>query len=337
MPIRVLTVDDSPLFLEVLAGIIAATPGLLVAGSARNGREAVEKVIELSPDIVTLDVEMPVMDGLETLGRIMSIKPTPVIMVSSHTRRASAATIKALLLGACDFVTKPDRPLQESLGSLRVELVEKITAICARPHPQSMPRPSAPGTAFKGRKPRVLVIGGSTGGTPILSRILTALPARMDFTLVAVQHLPGLFTQEFAHRLAEIAPCPVHQARDGDLVERGQVFIAPGGFQLSIYGNTFRVSRGEPVNGYRPSVDVTMSSVARRFCPEVCGVLLTGIGRDGAQGIRDVKAGGGFTIAQDEASSVVFGMPKAAIATGSIDCVLSDAAIASEIAAMARK
>jgi two-component system, chemotaxis family, protein-glutamate methylesterase/glutaminase len=333
MPIRVLTVDDSPLFLELLGSICASAPELVCVGTAHDGAEAVEKVLELSPDVVTLDVEMPVMDGLETLRRIMSVKPTPVIMVSSLTRRASAATIAALQLGASDFVTKPDRPLQESYGELRAELLEKILAICP---PERAPRRplQARTRVTRPRAPRVLVVGASTGGTPILTRIVTALPRRMDATLVIVQHLPGLFTRELALRLAECAPCRVEEARDGELVEPGQAYIAPGGHQLSIYGNTFRVAVGEPVNGHRPSVDVTMSSIARRFCPEVCGVLLTGIGKDGARGMAEIKAGGGFTIAQDEATSVVFGMPKAAIATGCIDYVLPDTAIVSEIANM---
>jgi two-component system chemotaxis response regulator CheB len=334
MPVRVLTVDDSPLFLEVLAGIIASAPGLSLAGSAHDGRQAVEKVVALSPDVVTLDVEMPGMDGLATLDRLMQVKPTRVIMVSSHTRSASAATIRALQLGACDFVAKPERALKESYQGLRDELVEKITAIGARPHHADRHRRTGRGRIPKGRKARVVVIGASTGGTTVLTGILNALPARVNATVIVVQHMPGLYTKEFARRLSETVACPISQARDGDLVEPGKVFLAPGGLHLSVYGNTFRTSAGEPVNGHRPSVDVTMSSVARRFSPDVCGVLLTGIGSDGARGMQDIKECGGFTIAQDEETSVVFGMPRAAIATGRVDIVLSDSAICSELAAL---
>jgi two-component system, chemotaxis family, protein-glutamate methylesterase/glutaminase len=333
MPVSVLTVDDSPFFLEVLSGIIAAEPGMLLAGSARDGREAVQKVLAFSPDVVTLDVEMPVMDGLETLERIMRVKPTKVIMVSSHTRRASIATIRALQLGACDFVTKPDRALRESFRALRAELVEKILAIGA-PHSSAHSRNRTRSHRTRGRKPRIVVIGASTGGITVLTRILNSLPANMAATVIAVQHLPAIHTLELARRLSESVPCPVSQAKDGDIIEPGQVYVAPGGFHLLTYGNTFRVKRGEPVNGHCPSVDVTMSSVSRRFSPAVCGVVLTGIGRDGAHGIEEIKAAGGCTIAQDEATSVVFGMPKAAIATGMVDRILPDDVIRSEIAAM---
>jgi two-component system chemotaxis response regulator CheB len=159
----------------------------------------------------------------------------------------------------------------------------------------------------------------------------------MEATVIAVQHMPGPYTLEFARRLSHTVRCPVSQARDGDLVEPGRVYVAPGGYHLSVYGNTFRVTRGEPVNGYQPSIDVTMSSVAKRFGPDVCGVLCTGIGRDGARGIHDIKDAGGFTIAQDETTSIVFGMPKAAIATGKVDFVLPDSAICVEIAEMVGK
>jgi two-component system chemotaxis response regulator CheB len=290
----------------------------------------VEKVLELAPDVVTLDVEMPVLDGLSALTRIMKVRPTPVIMVSSHTRRASAATIRALQLGACDFVTKPEGSLRAGIAQLRAELVEKLLALGAglasRPPASRGPR------ALPDRKARIVVIGASTGGTTVLTRIVDALPAGMEATVVLVQHMPGPYTLEFARRLDGSASCPVAQAGDGELVEPGHVYVAPGGFHLTVYGNTFRVRKGEQVNGYQPSVDVTMHSVSQRFCPDACGVLLTGIGRDGANGIEDIRDGGGFTIAQDEATSTVFGMPKAAIATGKVDFVLSDAEIRSAIA-----
>jgi two-component system chemotaxis response regulator CheB len=332
VPVRVLAVDDSPLFLHVLSGIVAAEPGLLLAGCACDGRDAVEKVLELRPDVVTMDVEMPVLDGLAALARIMEVRPTPVIMVSSHTRRASAATIRALQLGACDFVTKPDAFHGGGIAGLRAALVEKLLAVGQG---RATRRPSVPPVRpLPDRKARIVVIGASTGGTSVLTRIVNGLPAAMSATVVLVQHMPELYTLEFARRLSQSACCPVTEARDGSLVEAGHVFVAPGGFQLSVYGNTFRVQKSEQVNGYRPSVDVTMQSACRRFSPEVCGVLLTGIGRDGAHGIEEIKDAGGFTLAQDEATSTVFGMPRAAIATGKVDFVLSDAQIGRAVAAI---
>ena len=335
---RVLTVDDSPLFQDVLSAIISAAPGLSLAGRAFDGREAVEKVIELCPDVVTLDVEMPVLDGLASLERIMRVRPTPVIMVSSHTRSASAATIRALQLGAVDFVEKPQGPAAQSIRQLKDELVEKLAALGER---SSSGKPSvrAPRDrrVLHGRKPRVVVVGASTGGTGVLTRIFNALPARVTTSVIAVQHMPAGFTAEFARRLSETVLCPVREARHGELLDPGVVFIVPGGFHCTVYGNTFRLSKGEPVHGYMPSIDVTMESVARRFGPDVCGVLLTGIGRDGAEGIRAIRESGGCTIAQDESTSVAFGMPKAAIATGKVDVVLTESEILEEIRLMAAR
>jgi two-component system chemotaxis response regulator CheB len=335
MAIRVLTVDDSPFFLEVLAGIIASVPGLTLIGSARDGREAVQKVVELSPDAVTLDVEMPLMDGLEALARIMAVRPVPVVMVSAHTRRASSATIRALMLGACDFVAKPARSLREGLDAFGQELAEKLTAVGARRAAQlarpaglfARPaelsaRPAGPFARLS--KARVVVIGASTGGTSVITRLLDSLPGRMEATVIVVQHMPALWTSEFADRLRQTVRCPVAEAASGAVLEPGAVFVAPGGLHCTVYGTTFKMTREDPVQGHRPSIDVTMHSVARRFGPAACGILLTGIGSDGARGIEEIKDAGGMTAAQDEASCVVFGMPKAAIATGKVDRVLSD-------------
>jgi two-component system chemotaxis response regulator CheB len=325
MAIRVLTVDDSPFFLEVLAGIIAAAPGLTLVGSACDGREAVQKVIELSPDAVTLDVEMPVMDGLEALARIMAARPLPVIMVSSHTRRASSATIRALQLGACDFVPKPARSLREGLDGFSQELVEKLMAVGAGRAVRAAATAAGSSAAAAGfRNARAVVIGASTGGTSVITRLLEALSNPMRATVIVVQHMPALWTREFAGRLRQTVRCPVSEATSGGVLEPGAVFVAPGGSHCTVYGTTFRLTREDSVEGYRPSIDVTMRSVARRFGGAACGILLTGIGRDGARGIEEIKDAGGMTAAQDEASSVVFGMPKAAIATGKVDVVLSD-------------
>jgi two-component system, chemotaxis family, protein-glutamate methylesterase/glutaminase len=335
MPIRVLTVDDSPFFLELLSGIIGSDPDLVLAGTARDGREAMEKLLTLSPDVVTLDVEMPVMDGLSTLQRIMEIRPTPVIMVSSHTRTASTATVRALTLGACDFVTKPEHPLRDSYEPLRAAILETIRAV-ARPARMARalaakPAGSAP---LKVRPPRIVVVGASTGGVQALTRIFNMLPARLTATIVAVQHMPGIYATELTRSLAETVRCPVSQPRDGEVIEPSRLYVAQGGFHLAVYGNAFRVSRGEPVNGHRPSIDVAMSAAARSFGSSVCGVLLTGIGRDGAQGIADIADAGGHTMAQDEATCVVFGMPRAAVATGKVDQVLPIDEIGRELAAM---
>jgi len=325
VPIRLLTVDDSPFFLDVIAGIVAHESDILIVGTARDGLEAVRQTLALSPDIITLDVEMPRMNGLTALQRIMAVKPTPVIMISSHTRESSAATVHALQAGAADFITKPERALRESYAVLRTQVLEKLRALAARvPAPATAPaharRPAVP---LPTRAPRIIVLGASTGGAEALSRIFKRVPRRPVPTIVAVQHMPGIFTRELAASLAKTVACPVAVAGNENIVEPGRIYIAPGGYHLAVFGNTFRVTRGEPVNGHRPSVDVTMSSIARRYGPEACGALLTGIGQDGARGMAEIRDRGGLTLAQDEATSVVFGMPKAAIATGKVDVVLS--------------
>jgi two-component system chemotaxis response regulator CheB len=335
MPVRVLTVDDSPFFLEILSGIVESAPDLVLVGSARDGREAIEKLLALSPDVITLDVEMPVMDGLSTLERIMQVRPTPVVMVSSHTRRSSAATIRALKLGASDFVTKPDSPLLDSYEAFRATIVETVRAVALSSGSQRATGPSSLAAApFRGRHPRIVVVGASTGGVQALTSIFNRLPAKPSATIVAVQHMPAIYAAELARSLAETVRCPVRQPHDGDLIEPSTLYVAQGGLHLAVYGTTFRVSRDDPVNGHRPSIDVTMSAAARSYGAGVCGVLLTGIGHDGAQGIADIKDAGGRTIAQDEASCVVFGMPRAAVATGKVDQVLSLEDIGGEVAAM---
>jgi two-component system, chemotaxis family, protein-glutamate methylesterase/glutaminase len=336
MPLRVLTVDDSPFFLEVLAGIVRAAPGLQLAGSARNGREAIAQAGVLRPDIVTLDVEMPEMDGLAALPGILAACTARVIMVSSHTRRASAATVRALALGAADFVTKPGIIAGAgALGQLGAELAEKITALGeAR---SGAGRGSQRGCAAlsRGPRPRLIVMGSSTGGIAALTRIVKVLPSSPRSSIVAVQHLPGSYTQDLARTLSLECRCPVVIARDGQLVEPGTVYVARGGLHLTVYGTTFRVARGEPVNGFMPSIDVALESAARGFGPSTCAVILTGIGRDGAAGLGAVRDAGGLTLAQDEASSVVFGMPRAAIETGKVDCVLDLEGIAAAVADLA--
>jgi two-component system, chemotaxis family, protein-glutamate methylesterase/glutaminase len=337
VPVRLLTVDDSPFFLDVLAGIVAHETDIVVVGAARDGIEAVRQIIALSPDLITLDVEMPGLDGLATLERIMAVKPTPVIMISSHTRASSAATVRALQLGAADFITKPERALRESYEALRAQVLEKVRAVAARAPAAPAARAARAVLPLPTRPSRIIVLGSSTGGAAALTRILNRVPRRPSPTIVAVQHMPGVFTRELAASFSRTLACPVGVAGNEQIVEPGRIYVVPGGCHATVFGDTFRLTRGEPVNGHRPSVDVTMSSIARRYGPEACGVLLTGIGGDGARGIADIKDGGGFTMVQDEATSVVFGMPKAAIATGKVDAVLSLDDIADCVAVMCGK
>jgi len=335
MAIRVLTVDDSPIVQRILAALIAEAPGLVHAGAAGNGREAVDLAVSLQPDVITLDVEMPVMDGLAALERIMEVRPTPVIMLSSQTRASSMTTIRALQRGALDFIAKPEGDLAANLKALRGELIEKITVLG-----RFRSRQDASGSRTRGKTrdaeqalpaaPRtypLIAIGSSTGGTAVLSSILESLCPPMGGTILAIQHMPALFTASFAQRLAETSRLTVREAMDGDRLLAGHVFVAPGGKHLSVRGNRIHLGDGDPVNGHRPSIDIAFESVARRFGPDACGILLTGLGRDGARGMAAIKEAGGHTVAQDERTSVVFGMPKAAILTGKVDLVLPDSLI----------
>jgi two-component system, chemotaxis family, protein-glutamate methylesterase/glutaminase len=323
MPIRLLAVDDSPFFLDLLGGIVSREPDIRLVGTAADGSEAVRQTLALSPDLITMDVEMPVMDGLAALERIMAVKPTPVIMVSAHTRESSVATIRALQRGAADFIAKPERALRESYGVLRAQLLEKVRAIAAAAGHRNAPEGRSASPSLPARSPRVIVLGSSTGGAPALTRICGSLPRRLKPSVVAVQHMPAIFIRELAASITAKTGVPVTIPENGELVEPGVFYLAVGGCHLAVYGDTFRITRGDAVNGHRPSVDVTMVSIARRYGAEVCGVLMTGIGNDGAMGIAAIKDAGGFTMAQDEATSVVFGMPRAAISTGKVDAVLS--------------
>jgi two-component system chemotaxis response regulator CheB len=255
--------------------------------------------------------------------------------VSSHTRRSSQATIRALQLGACDFVAKPAGSIDEGYRGLRAELVEKLAAAGSRQRQAAASEPHRAARSLRGRKPRIIVVGSSTGGAAVLTGIVNALPRAMEATVVAVQHMPAGFTAEFARNLSRTARCAVREARDGELVAPSTVFVAPGGLQCTVYGNCFRIRAAAAAGGSLPSIDVTMQSVARRFGPDVCGVLLSGMGRDGAHGISAIRDSGGCTVVQDESTSVVFGMPKAALATGKVDAVLTDEEIRREIALLA--
>lgn len=317
-------------------------------GSAWNGLEGVEMAVSTRPDVITLDVEMPVLDGLSALARIMEVRPTPVIMLSSHTKASSMTTIRALQSGALDFIAKPDGGLAANLRELREELIEKITvlgryrprreAAGGRDRPPAVPEgaEAPPGQQQAlpavARTYPVIAIGSSTGGTAVLTSILESLCQPMRGLILAVQHMPALFTASFARRLSETCRLKVREVMEGDRILAGHVYVAPGGKQLTVRGNRFHLSLGDPVNGHRPSIDVTFSSVAGRFGPDACGILLTGLGKDGARGMAAIKDSGGHTVAQDERTSVVFGMPKAAILTGKVDLVLPDSLIRLHVA-----
>ena len=327
--IKVLVVDDSALIRNLISRLLEEQGEFQVIGTARNGKEALERIPLLKPDVVTMDVEMPEMDGLAALRRVMRQNPVPVVMLSSHTFAGAKATINALAYGAVDFVPKPAKTSE--LGKMVSELAIKLK-IAARVTIRSMTRqPTASRltrstTAFRSGKTDLLVIGSSTGGPAALQTLVPALPKDLPAAVVLVQHFPVGFSQALAESLGRRCRLTVSHAVHGEAVRSGHVLVAPAGMEFTFQGRpgsvTVNLSHGNgpvPVGGFRPSVDVVMTSAAKVYGDRVMGVLLTGMGRDGAQGMAEIKKVKGRTIAQDESTCVVFGMPKEAIKLGAAD------------------
>jgi len=329
-PVKVLIVDDSALMRQLLTQILGSDPQIRVVGVAADPYVARDKIKALDPDVLTLDIEMPRMDGLTFLEKLMRGHPMPVVMISSLTAKGADTTLRALSLGAVDYVSKPKLDVSDGTVEQADEIIEKVKG-AARVRIRKAAAESgapAPVTArpyqFSATH-KVVAIGASTGGTEALKEVLTALPA--DFPgIVMVQHMPETFTGAFANRLDTMCRIHVQEARDGDRILPGHALLAPGGHQMAIVRRgaeyLVRVYRGERVNRHIPSVDVLFSSCAQQLGRNALGVLLTGMGNDGAQGMLRMKQAECYTIAQDEATSVVFGMPKEAIRLGGVDEVL---------------
>ncbi len=334
--IRVLIVDDSALMRQVLTEILSHDPEIEVVGAAADPYAAREKIIQLKPDVLTLDVEMPRMDGLSFLEKLMRGHPMPVLMVSSLTEKDCDTTIRALELGAIDYVTKPHLDIRTGTLEQAEEIVSKVK-IAARARVQRHTHP-APMGALCGTKGapaklnsvgfstthKIIAVGASTGGTEALVHFLVPLPADSP-GIVIVQHMPAGFTTLFAGRLDSLCRMSVREAKNGDRVLAGHVLLAPGNFQMEVKRSgveiSVRVFLGEPVNRHRPSVDVLFHSCAQVLGPNAVGVILTGMGADGARGMLEMRESGAYTIAQDEDSCVVFGMPREAIELGGAEKV----------------
>jgi two-component system chemotaxis response regulator CheB len=333
--IRVVVVDDSALVRSVLKEVIDHEPDMTVVGVAPDPLVAREMIRELSPDVITLDVEMPRMDGLDFLERLMRLKPTPVIMVSSLTERGSEAALRALELGAVDFVAKPKLAIADGLREYGREITDKIrTASIARVRrgPARMDvSPALSADAILAHDARrvvgtekVLAVGASTGGTEAIKVVLAALPPDCP-GMVITQHMPEAFTRAFAARLDSLCRIRVKEAEAGERVLPGHAYVAPGHSHLLLERSganyVLRLSDGPPVNRHRPSVDVLFRSVANAAGRNAVGILLTGMGKDGAAGMLEMRQAGAWTIAQDEATCVVYGMPREAVALGAAEDV----------------
>lgn len=359
--IRVLIVDDSAFMRKVLQSIISADPQLEVCGEARDGKDACEKTEQLNPDVITMDINMPHVDGLQATEIIMSKSPKPILIVSSESRDGADITLKALELGAIDFIAKPSSGIDLDMNSVREELVRKLklaskvrvvrTAVRSKlqteiatsaPRTEPAPSPMAAAAAASaasasraaappaspslaranGRFP-VVVLASSTGGPQTLMNFIPRFPAGFAGAVILVQHMPGTFTSQFSSQLAEIAQIKVKEAEQGEMLQAGVLYVCPGSHHLRVT-QTGRITLddGPRISGYRPCADVTLETVAQYAGPMSIGVVLTGMGNDAARGVTLVKDAGGHVIAQDEASSVIFGMPAEAIKTGAVDQIL---------------
>ena len=341
-PIRVLVVDDSAFMRKMVSEILARDPGICIVGSARDGADALSKLVPLQPDVITLDVEMPVLDGFGTLAQIMQRRPTPVLMLSSLTQAGADATLRCLELGAVDVVGKPSGSISLDIEKVAAELIAKVKAAAGTKSPRPMrsspaPRLEVPAITPKlpGRheKLSVLAIGASTGGPRALQTLIPALPADLGLSIVIVQHMPPGFTASLARRLEQTSPFTAKEAADGDKLHPGQILVAPGGHHLEFdAGGTARLTTEPPIHGVRPAVDITFASLAQIYGAHLLAVLLTGMGKDGARGLKLIHDKGGRTLAEDETTCIVYGMPKAAYDLGGVGCLLPLPEIAPAIA-----
>ncbi|MFO7602441.1 MAG: chemotaxis response regulator protein-glutamate methylesterase [Gammaproteobacteria bacterium] len=360
MAVRVLVVDDSGFFRRRVIEILEADPLIEVIGSAQNGEEAIEQAAKLKPDVITMDIEMPVLDGISATRKIMASNPTPIIMFSSLTTDGAKATLDALDAGALDFLPKRFEDIAKDKEEAKKLLCERVRSLArqpvrrtvARSTPSTTPpdKPARPSAAAATTAPRpapgmttapaaaprrgmakggikLLAIGTSTGGPVALQKVLMALPANFPVPILMVQHMPGTFTPAFAQRLNQSCAIEVKQAEDGDLIKPGVAYLAPGGMQMLLDGRAgnavLRVIESDPSLTYKPSVDITFRSITKVYPKETLAVVLTGMGADGREGARALKQAGSSIWAQDEASCVVYGMPAAIADAGLADEVIS--------------
>lgn len=343
MAIKVLVVDDSALIRSLLSEIVRADAELQLVGVAPDAFVARDLIKQHSPDVITLDVEMPRMDGLTFLDKLMKGRPTPVLMISSLTERGSEATLRALELGAIDFVAKPKLGIAEGMQAYAEEIRAKLKVAAGarllRRNPAAAQRPAERGLPIVGTE-KLIAIGASTGGTEAIKGVLLGFPADSP-GVVITQHMPPGFTRSFAARLDRLCRISVSEARDGDRILPGTALLAPGGLHMEVARSganyVVRLSEAPPVNGHRPAVDVMFNSAARCAGRNLIAALLTGMGKDGARGLLEIRKAGGYTMAQDEASCVVYGMPREAAEIGAAEEVLPLEEIGPGLLAQARR
>lgn len=334
--IKVLVVDDSAFMRKIISNILAGSPDIEVMDTARNGQEAIEKVTQLRPDVVTMDIEMPVLDGLQALGYIMSECPTRVIMLTGAESEHGDLTMTAFQYGAVDFIQKPSGNISLDMEKIRDDLIKKVIAAArVEVHKlgfieEKVIKKEKIVSPVRTRVKRIIIIGSSTGGPRALQQVIPLLPTDLRIPVLVVQHMPAGFTKSLAERLNSQSLLRVREATEGDIIQTGTVLIAPGDFhmivkQQKIDGELREViglTKGEKVQGVRPSVDVLLESVARIYKENSIGVILTGMGSDGSDGIKKLKLAGGKVIAEDESTCVVYGMPRSVIEQKLADYIL---------------
>jgi two-component system chemotaxis response regulator CheB len=332
----VLVVDDSAFMRKLISEMVESSGDYEVIGTATDGIEAIDQIRALAPDIVTLDIEMPRQDGLQTLEQIMREMPRPVVMLSAaESERGNEMTLRALDRGAIEFVRKPSGPISIDLLTVRQELAAALNAARAvnmagvrtSATPESPGTPEASARMHSGAATRVLAIAASTGGPRALGEIIPHLPGNLGAAVLVVQHMPRGFTRTLSHRLDAVSPLTVSEAEDGEPLRENRVYIAPGGYHMKLDGEagaaTIRLDTSPTIWGVRPAADPLFASVAAIFGAAAIGVILTGMGRDGAEGLRQIRAAGGMAVVQDQISSIVFGMPQAALALAGADRVVA--------------
>jgi len=319
MEYKVLIVDDSAFMRKLISDVLKQHPQISQVETAFNGQAALRKLQEFDPDVITLDIEMPVMNGIEALEAILKIKKVPVIMCSSLTKAGAEITIKALEMGAFDFIQKPEY-VSKDMKQLEKDIVDKVLEACVsgkKPKPLRIePRiePSIIKHFSSEKKDKLVIIGSSTGGPQALKEVIPYLPENLPAGILIVQHMPEKFTEMFAQRLDKMSKISVKEAKEGDFITKGRALLAPGSFHMLLKDkNTITLSKDPPVWGVRPAVDMTMASAAKIYQKEIVCAILTGMGRDGTQGVTVIRKYGGYCIAEDESTCVVFGMPKSVI------------------------
>ena len=347
--IKVLVVDDSAFMRKIISNILAGSPDIEVMDTARNGQEAIEKVTHLRPDVVTMDIEMPVLDGLQALGYIMSECPTRVIMLTGAESEHGDLTMTAFQYGAVDFIQKPSGNISLDMEKIRDDLIKKVLAAArVEVHKlgfieEKVIKKKKVVSPVRIRVKKIIVIGSSTGGPRALQQVIPLLPSNLQVPVLVVQHMPAGFTKSLAERLDSQSMLRVREAAEGDIIQTGTVLIAPGDFhmvvkQQKIDGEIREViglTKGDKVQGVRPSVDVLLESVARIYKENSIGVILTGMGSDGSDGIKKLKKAGGKVIAEDESTCVVYGMPRSVIEQKLADYILPIHKIAESIEQLA--